>query len=274
MTITLITYVSRALLRLVRRATAWWHSGGPMMQPIAQSVIFGLLLWQSSGLHASWWLSALMCLWVLYSYLGPMLTTAHLTGSALILIITAMTTPGRFTFQSALAGGGDAGGFAPIFFALIFSLLLFALLGLKHKLVLHSRAWYLLLSTSLLYIGSMCIYGVSGGYVGPGSVLAFWLLFSTIVYEYCIFFGEKRTRLALVAGSVVGLLAAESGWAFSLLPISAAYSSSLLTIAVVVSTMTLQRYLRATLTAQFIRRAASAVGIATIIIALLTRWLL
>jgi hypothetical protein len=140
-----------------------------------------------------------------------------------------------------------------LLFSAMFGILFYVTLGLKDLVLIHRKEWFAVLSVSLLYAASSLFFTANVGNRFFTSALLLAVFFWLFIREYLVFHGSVRSRLLTVYVSTLTLLLMQLAWIISLLPIGFSNAASLTTIATVVVTELLSRYVRGVLTARYVR---------------------
>jgi hypothetical protein len=262
----------RSVHRAVLAVQNLWHRGGSLLPPIFKSVLFGLSLWYVQGSGFSTWPVLLFLGVAIVSYMQPVSKAFRLKTSLVVTLSLALLLTSRFTIT--LPVELHASGFGQLLFAAVFGFLFFILLGIKNVILVRRRQWYAVLFIALVYGISLLFFTAAAGDHTIRDALMLAILMYFLLREYFNVQEHPYHRALKVMTVTVTTLLIQLAWALSLLPLGFSKSASLLALLAMMLAGILDRYIRGTLTARFLRLSFILFIVLVGVVFLSVRWVL
>lgn len=192
-------------------------------------------------------------------YIQPIFHTSSLLFSFISFAILALMLPGKFTAGSAVV-------------ALLFACMFYIIVGVKNLILIRRREWYYLLFLSLNYLALFLFFSADSGTSFWLKSLLFFIFSAGIGREFLRFQEIGVTKIHKVSVFVVALIEIEFLWVVSMLPFSPAYCASFMTALIFSFAEITQRYMRGTLSAQFIRLSVSILALLMFVMFFFSNW--
>ncbi len=268
----LVIKTARSIHHGIQSAQQLWRRGGSLLPPIVKSVLVGLLLWYVQGSGFAAWPVTLFIITALVCYMQPVYKTFTLGTSLIVTLSLALVLTSRFTIT--LPAQLHASGFGQLLFAIGFGFLFFILLGIKNVILVRRRQWYAVLFVALVYGISLLFFTSTSGDHAIRDTLLLTLFMYLLLREYVNVQEHPYHRALKVIILTQTVLVIETAWVLSLLPLGFSKAASLLTLLAMMLAGILDRYIRGTLTARFLRLSVVLFTLLTGVIFLSVRWII
>jgi hypothetical protein len=262
----------RTTHRAVRVTQVAWVKSGPLTPSIVKAILFGLLLWYVQGSGFALWPVFLFVFTAVLSYIQPVSKTFTFSTSFLLVVALALLLTSRFVITLPIQM--HAGVIGELLFAGAFGFLFFMLLGIKNMVLSRRREWHIVLFIALIYGISLLFFtSLTNQHPLKNSILIG--LFAFLLYrEYFLTQEHAKSRALTLISLTLTLLTVELAWVISLLPMGFSKEASVLTLFAMMIASIVDRYLRGTLTARFLRLSTLLVVVLVSVILVSAQWLI
>lgn len=202
----------------------------------------------------------------------PVFKAFTLKTSLIVILALAILLTSRFTI--ALPVALHASSLGQLLFSVVFGFLFFILLGIKNVILVRRREWYAVLFIALVYGISLLFFtGTTADHILRD--LIFLAVFSYFLFrEYFGIQEHPYHRALTVTTLTITVLMLELAWGISLLPLGFSKSASMLTLCAIILAGIIERYIRGTLTARFLRLTLVLFVTLVIIVFFSVRWVI